>query len=365
MLHAFGNAACHPREHGGGIRKQKRKQRGYDTNHLPRWVQDRLKAFENTCVACNVTEAVLTYLSIFATAWLAVVGFDWVLDRALPALPTLAALAGVYIVALTVIARQQRGMELMVHDASHGVWYGADRAVNDRLANLLVAYPVLSSVKSYWNSHRIHHGKYGSHTDPCKRRFENIGLADIDLSTRWKIARAVLRWAPRYNREYYREIGSASLATWRNFALWHLTVSILPVFLLAHFAWGMGIVQALATAMLCWIAFWMFPAVTSLPVLRSIAEAEEHDYEHGETEFETTFTNASCMHRLLFHPKNDAYHLIHHLFPNIPERVHHKVHALLMAQDPRYRGALHRSHVLQPADHECPAAFRGQAQTSS
>jgi fatty acid desaturase len=42
------------------------------------------------------------------------------------------------------IARQQRGLELMVHDASHGTWHRLNRDFNNKCADLVVAYPVLS-----------------------------------------------------------------------------------------------------------------------------------------------------------------------------------------------------------------------------
>jgi fatty acid desaturase len=251
-----------------------------------------------------------------------------------------------YALAATVIGRQQRGLELMVHDASHGAWHRSNRWLNNALANIIVAYPVLSSVEAYWASHRIHHGQYGSHIDPCRQRFAAMGLPHLDLSTRWKIAMAVVSWLPSYNAAYYKEIGSQELRQWAHFGAWHGIVFIIPA---AIFFWsylGHEPVGAGALAFLVWVFFWMLPALVFLPVIRSIAESEEHDYDRGQTEFETTYTNNGWLHRLLFHPKKDAFHLIHHMFPNIPERKHQRVHEVLMEHDKKYRAALHREQVL-------------------
>jgi len=207
----------------------------------------------------------------------------------------------------------------------------------------------MSRVERYWQSHRVHHGTYGTHEDPCRRRFQEMGTSNVDLSTRWNVIRAVLRWLPQYNMTYYREIGGLSLKQWFSFCAWHSVVFIAPI---SIGCWAGGPaegVSAIAVAIVVWIVFWMIPATAILPVLRSIAETEEHDYDLGETEFETTFTNTGWWHKVLIHPKNDAYHLVHHMFPNIPERVHHKVHKLLMQHDPQYRSSLHRKGVLQKA----------------
>jgi fatty acid desaturase len=40
--------------------------------------------------------------------------------------------------------------------------------------------------------------------------------------------------------------------------------------------------------------------------------------------------------RLIFFPRNDSYHLVHHLFPQIPARHLHQAHQEL-CRDPSYR----------------------------
>lgn len=318
-----------------------RLKRGY--KHISdRAVQQQLDKLSESKPFMNVAWALLYLLSIPAAA---------------AAVSAAAALAPAGVAAFVVgfgypmtvlfVARQQRGLELMVHDASHSTWHRLRRDLNNRWADLLVAYPVLSTVAAYWASHRLHHGHYGADLDPCRRRFRNMGLAHVDLSSRWKIMKAVLRWLPSYNREYYKEIGSASASVWLHFAIWHTLVLLAPTATILIVFGGVAPLLAAGLALAAWTIWWVVPATVVLPVLRSIAEAEEHDYERGDTEFDTTFTNIGWLHVLLIHPFNDPYHLVHHMFPAIPAINHHKVHALLIQHDPAYQAALHRTEILR------------------
>lgn len=333
-------------EKGTASKPERRYKRGYDTQHLSAEVRATLKDAENCKPWARIREATLTVASIPVMAALTVASILslFTLNVALPVQVGASILA--YLLACVVIARQLRGLEIMVHDASHLTWVRSKPKLNHFLADLFVGAPVLSSVKEYWKSHRIHHGQYGSHKDPCLQRFTDMGVNDIDLSTHWKIARAVVAWLPSYNAAYYREIGSQSAYQWSLFIAWHFCVLVAPLATLLTLGMGFELQVGMALALFGWVIFWVLPAMVFLPVIRSIAETEEHDYEAGDTEFETTFTNDGWLHRLLIHPKNDAYHVIHHLFPNIPEAEHHWVHALLMEHDEKYSNALRRGKLL-------------------
>lgn len=326
---------------------ERRYRRGYDTQHLSAEIRDILKDAEECRPFARIREAVLTVASIPAIAFMTVASILtlWSTQIGQTVQVGLSILA--YLMACIFIARQLRGLEIMVHDASHLTWVRSRPKLNHFLADIFVGAPVLSSLKSYWKSHRIHHGQYGSHKDPCRQRFANMGVSDIDLSTRWKIVRAVIAWLPGYNAAYYREIGSQSVIQWVIFITWHSCVLVLPLATVLTLGMGFDLKVGIALAVFGWVVFWVLPAMVFLPVIRSIAETEEHDYEAGDTEFETTFTNDGWLHKLLIHPKNDAYHVIHHLFPNIPEAEHHWVHDLLMEHDDKYQNALRRGKLLQ------------------
>jgi fatty acid desaturase len=316
-----------PAKAGARGSRRRRWSRGYSNAALPQAVHEQLKAFEATSLSASVFDCVVYFASIVLVAGLTVMA--WRFDQMLGAV--------CYVLILLFIARQQRAIELMVHDASHWAWDRNNKIRNDQVADALVAYPVMSTVDAYRKGHFIHHGTYAGEQDPCKRRFAAMGLGHVDLSTKARIAKAVLRWLPAYNLAYYTEIGSKTWGMLLRWAVWHLVIFIAPL----SFLFGGDM------ALLYWSMFWLVPMFTSLPVLRSIAEAEEHDYERGETELDSTFTNNGWIHHLLWHPWNDAYHQIHHLYPNISQRLHHKVHRLLMQHDAQYRRSPMRVSTLQ------------------
>jgi fatty acid desaturase len=324
---------------------ERRYERGYDLTHLPLEVRRELKDFEKTNLLANLLQAVFTIISIPLIAGVYALTLFQLGPLELPVVILALTMLTGYGAAVALIARQQRALENMVHDASHRNWHRNNPSLNHMVANLLVAYPVLSTVEAYWKSHLIHHGKYGSHLDPCRRRFANMGLGDIDLSSRWKIIKAVVSWLPQYNREFYSEIGSLKSSVWLHWIAWHVAVFLVPMTVGLIALGGMAIWEGALTSLFIWVLFWMIPATSALTVLRSIAEAEEHDYEEGRTEFDTTNTNIGPAH-WYFHPMNDKYHLVHHMFPQIPGRVAHKVHRLLMQKDPKYRSARHNTTIL-------------------
>lgn len=92
---------------------------------------------------------------------------------------------------------------------------------------------------------------------------------------------------------------------------------------------------------------WMLSMFVILPVVRSIAEVGEHDYDRGTTEIETTFSNIGFWDHALFHPAGDAWHVLHHLYPTIPWWQQRQAHNFLISRDNAYRGALHRTSMIE------------------
>lgn len=82
---------------------------------------------------------------------------------------------------------------------------------------------------------------------------------------------------------------------------------------------------------------WGVPIFLMLPLLRFVAEAAEHDYELGRAEtqviFNRTWSNLGWIHRWLFHPHNDGFHVVHHLYPYVPHHLLPSVYAFIMAND--------------------------------
>ena len=122
----------------------------------PGAVRELLQEFQATSLPRSVAAAVTDHVAIFGLVVGALVAYA--------ALPLGAALA-LNFVALVGVARFQRGLECLVHEASHYNWTRR-RRLNDALANLLAALPVFSTVQEYRVGHFVHHRKKGTADDP-------------------------------------------------------------------------------------------------------------------------------------------------------------------------------------------------------
>jgi fatty acid desaturase len=244
-----------------------------------------------------------------------------------------------YIAALILIARQQRALENLVHDASHGNWYRTSASWNDLAANLLVAYPVFHEVREFRDAHQRHHGNFGTAVDPCRNRLR-MRASGKSSPSRWLTIARTLAAAPRSTFTYYSELVYRSPSIFLKAAAWHACILLAPLSLM------LGLVPALEI----WLAFWLAPMVLVLPFIRAIAEAEEHIYdETGRSELMATYTNLGLVQRLLIHPAGDWAHVAHHLHRQVPAWKMHRLHAHLMRWSPEYRSAPQRRSVLEHA----------------
>ena len=194
-------------------------------------------------------------------------------------------------------------------------------------------------MQAYGQGHNLpHHKGYGSPSDPDLARYQAHGIEDWNRSAWGPYVHGLVVRLPRYVGSYYRAIGSTPrvVATFLGF---HGAFFILPLAVL--FTPGL--------ALAWWGSFWLMAMLGPLQVLRLIAESEEHVYWRGETEFDTTVTNLGWLHRWLIHPYQDGYHLLHHLFPSIPEFRHKRFHQRLCELDPQGYGTryLYRTRVIQ------------------
>jgi fatty acid desaturase len=231
---------------------------------------------------------------------------------------------------LAVVARSLRGLECLVHEAAHYNW-SRSKAQNDLWANLLAAWPTSSTVEAYRAQHSEHHRHFDTARDPDRARLGTLRAA-IDLAHPLATLLVVARYAHGFST-------SAGSHLYRALA-WHLVVFVLPLALLFGPALGAA----------AWLGYVVLPWVALLPVLRLVGELEEHDYEGGGAVLDATFQNVGFLHGLLVHPHRDGFHVVHHLFPNVPQQHLVRAHALLVVHSHPYaRRHRVRRRVMGPA----------------
>jgi fatty acid desaturase len=255
---------------------------------------------------------------------------SWFLLIALYNISSVAAAIGLVPV-LIWTAANMRGLENLVHDAAHFNWARKRQKLNDVVAGLLVATPVFQSIAAYRKSHMFHHQNFDTFSDPCRNRSAMVRHIVIARVARLK------KYLPRLfslNREYYEALFSGTnrwLPLW--FVVWHATVFIFPAWLITgHILLALGL----------WLLFWVVPFVLVLPVIRAVAESEEHAYFDTGTEVEITYTHTDLVGRWVVHQAGDAYHAAHHLACTVPAYRMARLHAVLKEHSRNYLKSLER-----------------------
>lgn len=262
-------------------------------------------------VACALTDVVTALTGAVICALL--------LTSASPFLSVPVALAG-----CVLIARQLRALENLTHEASHYNWSRHHRRWNDVLGWLLSGLPTDGRLSAYRESHLRHHGRFGTLDDPDRRRYAELDLEALNRTSPWAFASSVVVRITRYQIGWLREVKTDLLAS-AGILLWSAVCAALPATLL-----GGPVTGVLAEVV------WLASAFVVLPVLRLIAEADEHIYSDCDTVFDATISNVGLVQRVLIHPHADGYHTVHHLWPGIPHHALRRVHRTLMTHDPDY-----------------------------
>ncbi|MCC9621396.1 fatty acid desaturase [Thalassospira sp. MA62] len=239
----------------------------------------------------------------------------------------------VYVVAIVVIGTRYRAFANMVHECSHnGLTRG--RHLN-LLLGRLICIPLFFSMDAYKKAHNSHHlftGDYERDLD-----FKGISHYKLEVPlTRKNIKThlwraATLRHIPYYlGRPYYKED-----PYWCNAA--RITYLVLLIF----FAFSDFLQGNVSWFIIGYVAI---PYFTTFPFLSYLLELADHGGLLGKAEELEKTRNYLIDNRflhLLFFPRNDSYHLLHHLFPGVPTDALPEAHKILM-QDPEYADLPHR-----------------------
>lgn len=180
----------------------------------------------------------------------------------------------------------------------------------------------MQEVGLYRDFHLKHHRSYGSEIDPCKNRFEQMNKINDSSPLLYIIS--IAKSLPSYFVGYYKELGSnyKVIVTYLGYST--LLFVINSTLINLYFA-------------LVFLALYNISLFIVLPVIRSIAEYDEHDYNASDNLIDTTFNNLTILDYLLFHPAGDTHHVVHHLFPAIPWWKQKEAHLFLLHNDISYK----------------------------
>jgi fatty acid desaturase len=227
------------------------------------------------------------------------------------------------------IGTRLRGLQNIVHECCHATFSAhlGDNALIGRLCAALL----LKSFRAYRDDHLSHHANNGDYeTDEDFAAIRKFRLED-----------------PLTPRTVLRHLATPLLGL-------HLTsytginlsgddgraFKVLKLGLLAAMA------SFLVIAPLSALIFVLVPLFYVLPTLNYWTDCFDHAGLVGAKDELRASRNvlAPTLVRLVFFPRNDSYHLVHHLFPQIPARYLDGAHETL-CEDPSYAN---RSSAVRP-----------------
>lgn len=219
------------------------------------------------------------------------------------------------------IGTRLRGINNIVHECSHATF--ADERSDNVVIGRFCAAILMKSFRKYRDDHLSHHAHNGDYDHDAEfGPIAKFGLHDPITP------RTILRHAfvPLTGRHLPLYTGiNLSAEDGRVFqGLRLLLLAAMAVFLL------LDPVAALAFAIL--------PLFYIYPTFNFWTDCLDHAGLVGAKDEIEASRNvlAPAVVRLLFFPRNDSYHLVHHLFPQIPARHLHLAHEKL-SRDRSYR----------------------------
>ncbi|MDR5804893.1 fatty acid desaturase family protein [Caballeronia sp. LZ001] len=202
------------------------------------------------------------------------------------------------------IGNRQRALGNLLHDAAHRN-LATSRQLNDALGRLLIAPPLLNSLAIYRESHAHHHAWLGDpQADPD---YIHVGPAPGDGW--WRPYMTVLVTPRTWAASIFGHLHSpkAPLARKARIVTWWIAV-LGAVTLLA------GIHVAAA-----FISLWILARATTFHLITTFREFCDHfGRQPGGIFNYTRDISARSIWRRIIHPRNNGYHLTHHLMPSVP-----------------------------------------------
>jgi len=206
--------------------------------------------------------------------------------------------------ALIVIGNRQRALGNLLHEASHGN-LSNHRFINDCLAHLLLAAPLLNNLHVYRDLHARHHAWLGdSRRDPdWLPSFAHAGDQWYHAYARCLITRVMLRglFAGHLSRSHANSRQRLGILSW-----WMITALALLGLCRLPFA-------------LLFVLLWFSARITVFHAITTFREMTDHyGLTPGGIFSFTREIPGNGVLSWLIHPHHNGYHLTHHLFPSIP-----------------------------------------------
>lgn len=219
------------------------------------------------------------------------------------------------------IGTRLRGINNIVHECCHSSF--SEKRQDNVLIGRVCASMLMKTFRKYRDDHLSHHANNGDYENDAEFAvIQKFGLHDA-LTWRTIMRHIATPLMGRHLRAYTGI--SLSGDDGRFFVFFKLVL--------------LGLIVAFTVyAPVTSFAFVIIPLFYIYPTLNFWTDCLDHAGLVGADDELESSRNvlAPALVRLLFFPRNDSYHLVHHLFPQIPARHLDVAHAEL-CKDPSYR----------------------------
>lgn len=240
----------------------------------------------------------------------------------------------IFPLAIILIGFRLRSFGNIIHECTHMTFVDGrqwNRAIGKILAILL-----FTSFERYRADHMTHHlytGDYDKDRDFAESK--HFGFENALTFKEW---RRLLGWL--FTFEFYSIYVGTTLndqdenTSWRllRFAYFAALVAlVIPVFSGSIFSWII-------------LGFWILPLATTLPAIGFMSDIMDHAGLIGnntELDKSRNYIVKNPIVKWLFFPRNDVFHLTHHIFPQVPVRSVYECHLILLDECPEYRAHKH------------------------
>jgi fatty acid desaturase len=237
------------------------------------------------------------------------------------ALPVTIWTVALMVITAIFIGTRLRGINNIVHECCHSTF--SQHREDNVMIGRVCASILMKTFRKYRDDHLSHHANNGDYENDAEFAvIEKFGLHDP--LTRRTAFRHFVTPMLGLHLPYYTGV-NLSGDDGRFFV--YLKLALLTL-----------IAATLAYAPYVAIFFVILPLFYIYPTLNFWTDCLDHAGLVGADDELEASRNvlAPTVVRWLFFPRNDSYHLVHHLFPQIPARHLHHAHAEL-CEDPAYR----------------------------
>ena len=222
--------------------------------------------------------------------------------------------------ALVFIGTRWRALGNMMHECAHGIF--VHKAEHNTLFGHFISALDFSSFPEYLAQHVSHHAYLGNPDRDLDFKSRRVFLAS-SMNKPLHLIRLVfccLTLVPLWFSMLRPVFWTKSIPLWTN---------LVRALLL------MGLLSTLLFSATREIAFFYFllPYLTSYHWLKLISDASDHLFLYHKQEILERSRNHILPTRFLnwfIFPRNDSYHLLHHLFPSLPTHHYPRVHKLFL-----------------------------------